>query len=140
MINCIDAVLERSDWSKVLWEDRKGCKLCFCTTELNEKNLHLFLNYSSKFPLSIWDSFISSLQHTPSALSPPLLYKQHATFVWTFLLTCESDAGLVGSDSLSQESLCRVTWGENTYSGLTPSIFLEDCNLKSYRVWLLHTK
>lgn len=95
---------------------REEGKPCFWTAGLNEQNLHLFLNHTLKFPLSIWGSCISSLQHTLCAPSPPLLHKQHATFV-DLPPTCESDAGLVGSDGLSEEelseeSLCKATWGE----------------------------
>lgn len=123
---------------------RQEGKLYFWTAGLKEQNLHLFLNYSLKFPLSFWGSCISPLQHTLWALSPPLSHKQHAIFV-DLPPTRESGAGLRGSDrlsveDLSEERLCKAAWGENKYSKLTPSVLLGALHLKIYRIWLFPTK
>lgn len=97
-----------------------------------------------KFPLSIWGSCISFLQHTLCAPSLPLPHKQHTTFV-DLPPTHEFDARLMESDDLfeeelSEESLCKATWGENTYSKLTLSILSEALCLKIYRIWLFPTE
>lgn len=124
----------REDWSKV---PRQEAKPCFLTAGLNEQGLYVFLNYSLQFPPPMWGSCISSLQYTLRALSPPSPHKQHAASV-TCPTTHESSAGLMARDGLSEEklteeSLCKATWSENTNSELTPSALLEVLYLKNYK-------